>query len=86
MNSKEIVKVLNQIYDEIKKGSRMYVFVNDVMLTNNLASLVGEDVRLKIQKPDANDSQYWLYVISGTAVVCAIMGDNIKNIRYEVRA
>lgn len=85
MTKKEIVETLERLADEIEKGSKLYVFVNDVMLTNNFAKSLNIDARFEVKKPCVDDSQYWLFLYSGCAIVSAIMGDNIKKITIEVR-
>lgn len=85
MTKKEIVETLERLADEIGKGSKMFVYINNVMLTNNFSLALEEKVRLEVKKPCVNDSQYWVFLYAGCSVVTAIMEDNIEKITIEVR-
>lgn len=85
MTKKEIVETLERLADEIEKGSKMYVCINNVMLTNIFNSGLAEKVRFEVAKPCVNDSQYWVFLYAGCSVVTVIMGDNIEKITIEVR-
>ena len=85
MTKKEIVETLERLADEIEKGSKMFVYINNVMLTNNFSSGLKEKVRFEVKKPCVDDSQYWVFLYAGYSVVTVIMGDNIEKITIEVR-
>lgn len=85
MTKKEIAETLERLADEIEKGSEMFVYINNVMLTNNFSSGLKEKVRFEVKKPCVDDSQYWLFLYAGYSVVTAIMGDSIEKITIEVR-
>lgn len=83
MTKKEIVETLERLADEIEKGSKMYVYINNIMLTNKF-SLNLEEVRFEVKKPCEYDSQYWVFLHAGYSVVTSIMEDNIEKISIEV--
>ena len=85
MTKKEIVETLERLADEIEKGSRMFVYINNIMLTNSFSSGLKEKVRFEVKKPCVDDSRYWVFLYAGYSVVTAIMDDNIEKITIDVR-
>ena len=80
MTKKEIVETLDQLYNEIEKGTDMYVYINSIMFTTHF----GENARMKVKKPCADDSMYWFFMFSGYGVTAAVMSADIHDIKIEV--
>lgn len=49
MTKKEIVETLERLADEIEKGSKMFVYINNVMLTNNFSLGLTEKLDSKLK-------------------------------------
>lgn len=49
MTKKEIVETLERLADQIEKGSKMFVYINNVMLTNNFSLGLTEKVRFEVK-------------------------------------